>query len=224
MDRRVWRALVHGIANSQTWLSVHTIGFFMVQLSHLYMNTGKTITLTIWTFFGKVMSLLFNALSSFVIAFLPRSKRRLISWLQSLSPVALEPKKIKSVTVSTFSPSICHEMMGLDAIILFLWILSFKPVRELLWGSSQRACQQEVLVPETLGGNSTKIYQKPSGLGGALTRKRVLTHPGREGGIEAGGATRLLWAPSLRGWKDNLVDSILGIFFTLLFHCHQEAV
>ena len=75
----------------------------MVQLSHLYMNTGKTITLTIWTFFGKVMSLLFNALSSFVIAFLPRSKRLLISQLQSTSAVILEPKKIKSVTVSVVS-------------------------------------------------------------------------------------------------------------------------
>ena len=181
MDRRVWRALVHGVAKSQAWLSVHTIGFFTVQLSHLYMNTGKAITLTIWTFVGKVMSLLFNALSSFVIAFLPRSKHPLISWLQSLSPVVLEPKKIKSVTVSTFYPSICHEMMGLDAIILFFWILSFKPVRELLWGSSQRACQQEALVPETLGGNSTKIYQNLLSWGEpGPGRERLHTLGGRE--------------------------------------------
>ena len=90
----------------------------MVQLSHLYMNTGKTITLTIWTFFGKVMSLLFNALSSFVIAFLSRNKCLLISWLQSPSAVILEPPKIKSDTVSTVSPSIFHEVMGPDAIIL----------------------------------------------------------------------------------------------------------
>ena len=76
--------------------------FFMVQLSHLYMTTGKTIVLTIWTFVGKVMSLLFNMLSRFVIAFLSRSKRLLISWLQSPSTVILEPKKIKSVTVSIF--------------------------------------------------------------------------------------------------------------------------
>ena len=145
------------------------------------MNTGKAITLTIWTFVGKVMSLLFNALSSFVIAFLPRSKHPLISWLQSLSPVVLEPKKIKSVTVSTFSPSICHEMMGLDAIILFFWILSFKPVRELLWGSSQRACQQEALVPETLGGNSTKIYQNLLSWGEpGPGRERLHTLGGRE--------------------------------------------
>ena len=79
--------------------------FFIVQLSHPYMTTGKTIALTRWTFVGKVISLLFNMLSKFVIAFLSRSKRLLISWLQSPSAVILEPKKIKSVTVSTVSPS-----------------------------------------------------------------------------------------------------------------------
>ena len=78
--------------------------------SAFFMTTGKTITLTIWTFVGKVMSLLFNILSRFVIAFLPRSKYLLISWLQSPSAVILEPKKTKSVTVSTFSPSICHTL------------------------------------------------------------------------------------------------------------------
>ena len=78
------------------------------------MTTGKTIALTRWNFIGKVMSLLFNKLSSFVIAFLPRSKCLLISWLQSPSVVILEPPKIKSVTVSTLSPSICNEVMGLD--------------------------------------------------------------------------------------------------------------
>ena len=78
--------------------------FFIVQLSHPYMTTGKTITLTRWTFVGKVMSLLFNMLSSLVIIFLPRSKRLLISWLQSPSSVILEPRKIKSDTVSTVSP------------------------------------------------------------------------------------------------------------------------
>ena len=76
--------------------------FFMVQLTHPYMTTGKTIALTIWTFVGRVMSLLFNMLSKLIIAFLPRSSCLLISWLQSLSAVILEPKKIKSVTVSTF--------------------------------------------------------------------------------------------------------------------------
>ena len=99
----------------------------MVQLSHPYMAAGKTIALTRWTFVGKVMSLLFNMLSRFVIAFLPRSKGLLISWLQSPSVVILGPKKIKSVTVSTFSPSISHEVMGLDAMILIFWMLSFKP-------------------------------------------------------------------------------------------------
>ena len=89
--------------------------FLIVQLSHLYMTTGKNITLTVWTFVSKVMSLLFNMLSRFVIAFLPRRKRLLISWLQSPSAVTLEPKKIKSFTVS---PSICHEVMGPDAMIL----------------------------------------------------------------------------------------------------------
>ena len=90
----------------------------MVQLSHPYMTTGKNTVLTIWTFVSKVTSLLFNKLSRFVIAFIPRSKGPLISWLQSASAVILEPKKIKSVTVSTFSLSICHEVMGLDAMIL----------------------------------------------------------------------------------------------------------
>ena len=82
------------------------------------MTTGKTITLTRWTFVGKVMSLLFNMLSMLVITFLPKSKHLLISWLQSPSAVILEPKKIKSDTVSTVSPSICHEVMGPDAMIL----------------------------------------------------------------------------------------------------------
>ena len=92
--------------------------FFTVQLSHPYMTTGKTIALTRRTFVGKVMSLLFNMLSRLVIPFLPRSKRLLISWLQSPSAVILEPKKMKSDTVSTVSPSICHEVMGPDAMIL----------------------------------------------------------------------------------------------------------
>ena len=87
--------------------------FFIAQLSHPYMTTGKTIALTIWTFVGKVMSLLFNMLSRMVIAFLPRSKRLLFSWLQSPSAVILEPKKVKSLTISIVSLSICHEVMGL---------------------------------------------------------------------------------------------------------------
>ena len=100
--------------------------FFMLQLSHLYMATGKAITLTRWTFVGKVMSLLFNMLFRLVIAFLPRSKHLLISWLQSPSAVTLETPKIQSVTVCIVSPSICHEVMGPDAMILVFWMLSFR--------------------------------------------------------------------------------------------------
>ena len=92
--------------------------FFTVQLSHPYMTTGKTIALTRWNFVGRVMSVLLNILSRLVIAFLPRSKSLLISWLQSPSAVILEPPKIKSDTVSTVSPSISHEVMGPDAKIL----------------------------------------------------------------------------------------------------------
>ena len=101
--------------------------FFMVQLSHPYMTTGKAIALTRRTFVDKVMCLLLNMLSRLVITFLPRSKRLLISWLQSPSAVILEPKKIKSVIVSIVSLSICHEVMGPDAMILVFWMWSFKP-------------------------------------------------------------------------------------------------
>ena len=90
----------------------------MVELSHPYVTTGKTIALTRQTFVGKVMSLLLNILSRLVITFLPRSKHLLVSWLQSPTAVILEPKNIKSVIVSTVSPSICHEVMGSDAMIL----------------------------------------------------------------------------------------------------------
>ena len=110
------QGILQGSQNSEApifWCSA----FFMVQLSHLYRTTGKSTTLTLWTFVAKVMSLLFNTLSRFVIAFL-RSKCVLISWLESPPTVILEPKKIKSVTVFIFSPSICHEVMGLDAMIL----------------------------------------------------------------------------------------------------------
>ena len=100
--------------------------FFIVQLSHPYMTTGKTIPLNRPTFVGKIMSLLFNMLSRLVMAFLPRSKCLLISWLQSPSAEILEPKKTKSVTVSIVSPSICHEVMRLDGWSSFFegWALS----------------------------------------------------------------------------------------------------
>ena len=107
-------------------------------LSFLYSPTlttihdhWKTHSQTRWTFVGKVMSLLFNMLSRLVITFLPRKKRLLISWLQAPSAVILEPPKIKSVTVSIVSPSICHEVMGSDAMILVFWVLSFKPTLSL---------------------------------------------------------------------------------------------
>ena len=100
--------------------------FFIVQLSHPYMTTGKTITLTRRTFVGKVMCLIFNVLSRSVITFLPRRKCLLISWLQSPSAVILELKKMKSVTVSTVSHLTCHEVMGPDAMILVFWMLNFK--------------------------------------------------------------------------------------------------
>ena len=92
--------------------------FFTVQHSHLYMTNEKTIALTRWNFVGKVMSLLLNMLSRLVITFFPRSKYLLISWLQSPSAVILEPRKIKSATVSSVSPSICYGVMGRDAMIL----------------------------------------------------------------------------------------------------------
>ena len=98
----------HRAKASILWASA----FFMVQFSHLYVTTGKTISLTRRTLVGKVMSLLFNILSRLIIAFLPRSIHLLISWLLSASTVILEPKTIKSVTVSIVSPSICHEVFG----------------------------------------------------------------------------------------------------------------
>ena len=125
--------------NSKASVLQHS-AFFMVQLLHPYVTTGKTIALTRRTFVSKVMALLFNMLSSFLIAFLPGSKHLLISWLQSPSPVILEPKKMKSFMVS---PSVCHEVMGPDPMILVFWMLSFKPAFSLsftfikrLFGSS----------------------------------------------------------------------------------------
>ena len=113
----------HSSKASILWCSA----FFMVQLSHPYMTTGRTIALTRWIFVGKVMSLLFNMLSRLVIAFLPKSNHLLISWLQSPSAIILEFKKRKSVTVSIISPSACHEVMGPDIMIFVIWILCFKP-------------------------------------------------------------------------------------------------
>ena len=112
----------HSSKASILWCSA----FFIVQLSHPYMTIGKAITFTRLKFVGKVMSLLFHMLSSLVIAFLPKSKCLLISWLQSPSEIILEPKKVKSVTVSIVSPSICSKVMGPDARSPFFecWVLS----------------------------------------------------------------------------------------------------
>ena len=109
----------HSLKTSILWHSA----FFIVQLSHPYMITGKTTALTRWTFAGKVMSLLYNMLPRLIISFHRRSKCLLISWLKSPSTVILKPKKIKSVTVSIVSSSFCHEVMGPDAIILVFWKL-----------------------------------------------------------------------------------------------------
>ena len=110
--------------------------FFTIQLSHPYMSTGKTVALTRWTFIGKVMSLLFNMLSRLIIAFLPRNKHLLISWLQSPSAAILEPKKIKSDTVSTVSPPIAHQIvsrvMSLLSNILSRLVTNFLPRRKCL--------------------------------------------------------------------------------------------
>ena len=103
--------------NSKASVLLHS-AFFIVHLSHPFLTTGETIILTMWKFVGKVMSLVFNMLSRFVINFLPRSIHLLISWLQSLPAVIWGLKKIKSATVFIFSPSICYEVMGLDAMIL----------------------------------------------------------------------------------------------------------
>ena len=124
----------HSAKASILWCSA----FFMVQLSHPYMTTGKTIALTRWTFAGKIMSLFFNILSKLAIAFLLRGKCLLISWLQSQPAVILGSKKMKPVTVSTVSPSICHEMMRLDAMIFVFecWVLS-QFFHSPLWPSSR---------------------------------------------------------------------------------------
>ena len=111
--------------SSKVWILWHS-AFFIVQLSHPYTTTGKTTALTRWTFVNKVMSLLFNMLSKLVITFLPRSKRLLTSSLQSPSAVILKPQKIKSVTVFTVSPSICHEVMGQGAMTFVLWMFHLR--------------------------------------------------------------------------------------------------
>ena len=121
------RSLLQHHKKHQFFGAQPSFGPTLTSIHDYCMDTGKTIALTIQTIVGKVMSLFFNMLSRFVIAFLPRSKCLLISWLQSSSTVILESKKIKFITVSTFPPSICHEVIGPDAMILVFWMLSFQP-------------------------------------------------------------------------------------------------
>ena len=120
-----WQRVRHDWVTSLSLFTFTVI--FRVQISHPYITTGKIVALTIQNFVHKWISLHFYMLPRFVITFLPRSKHLLISRLQSLSTVTLEPKKIKSVTASTFSPSICYEVMGSDTVFLVFWMLSFKP-------------------------------------------------------------------------------------------------
>ena len=143
----------HGEKASILWHST----FFMVQFSHLYLTTGKIIALTRWTFVGKVMSLLFNTRSGSVITFLPRSKCLLISWLQSWSAVILEPKKIKSVNVAIVSPSVCHEVMWLDAMILVFWMLKFNTLQS-LW--QRRFCGWALPVPAFRGTTVSQVLEQ----------------------------------------------------------------
>ena len=149
----------HSSKASILWRSA----FFIVQLSHPYMTTGKTIALTRRTFVGKVTSLLFNMLSRLVITFLPRSKRLLISWLQSPSAVILEPPKMKSDTVSV-SPSIFHEVMGPD-VITHIQISSWSHVRR-SWGHGFEMCKELYTVQRSLPGGLillSPVQEKPLG-------------------------------------------------------------
>ena len=132
--------------------------FFTFQISHPYMTVGKIIALTRRTFVGKVLSLLLNMLSRVVITFLPRSKRLLISWLQSPSVVTLELPKIKSDTVSTVSLSISHEVMGLDAMILVFWILGLSKAH--LTSHSRMSGSRSVITPLWLSGWSPVVPAK----------------------------------------------------------------
>ena len=133
---------VQGLSRVFSNTTVQKHQFFGAQLWNPHLTTGKTIALTRQIFVGKVMSLLFNMLSRFVIAFIPRSKCLLISWLQLPSTVILELKKIKSVTVSIVSPSTCHEVMGLDAMILVFWMFSpLEPLNFPLTSFSLHCCK-----------------------------------------------------------------------------------
>ena len=170
-------------------------GFFIVQLAHPYMTAGKTITLTRWTFVDKVMSLLFNMLSRLVITFLPRRKCLLISWLQSPSVVILEPPKIKYLTVFIVSPSICHEVIGPDAMILVFWMLSFKPTSSL---SSFTFINMKLLSRVQLFATPwTVVYQAPLSLGFSRNSMGVDCHISFSKGSSQ---------PRDRTWVSHIID------------------
>ena len=156
----------HSSKASILWCSA----FFTVQLSHPYMTTGKTIALIRWTFVGKVVSLHLNMLSRLVINFLPRSKRLLLSWLQSPSAVILEPRKTKSDIVSTVSPSISHEVMGPDAMIVVFWMLSFKPTFSLSSFTFLKRLFSSSLLSaiRVVSSAYLKLYISPSNLNSSL--------------------------------------------------------
>ena len=147
--------------HSSKALILRCSSFFIIQLSHPYMTTGKTIALTRWTFVSKVMSLLFNVLFRLVITFLPRSKHLLISWRQSPTAVTLEPPKIKSATVSSVSPSICHEVMDPDAMIFIFWMSSFKPTFSL----SSFTFIKRLFCSSSLSAVKSNIAKEPGKLG-----------------------------------------------------------
>ena len=157
------------VFSSTTIQSINSsaLSLLYAPISHPYMTTGKVIALTIWTFVGKMMSLLFNTLSRLVIAFLPRSKCLLIPWLQPPSAVILEPKKIKSPTVFIFSPPICQEVMEPDAIILVFWVLSFKQVFHSPLSPSSRLFSSSSLSAIRVV-SSTYLDSSPSNLDSSL--------------------------------------------------------
>ena len=181
------------------------------------MTTGKTIALTRQNFVGKVMSLIFNMLSRLVTTFLPRSKCLLISWLQSPSAVILEPPKIKSDTVSTVCPSICHEVIGLDAMILVFWMLSFKPTFSLssftfmYWRRKWQPTP--VFLPGESHGRRSLVGYSPQGRKESDTTERVhfsslhssCTHPGNPSSI-------VITSSHLRDFPGGSVVKILLFF------------
>ena len=171
----------------------------MVQLSHPYVTTGEAIALTIQTFVGKVMSLLFNMLSRFSIAFLPKSKRLLISWLQSLTGGGGEPKKIKFVIISIFFSSICHEVTEPDAMIVVFWMMSFKAAVSLC---------SFTLIKETPGSSAGKESSCNAGDPGSIPGSGGPTgegngYPSQSSGLENSKGRRNLAGCTVHGIAES---------------------